>query len=211
MEGSKSESAFGSQNITFRELQDRETVSVTDVKETLREYATSGAAILGRVVNALIDRVDLTDNDVMDLMDSAKKGSENQARRRFPKDAAEFDAVTRHLQAVRERRMEGAKDESSPGLQQLSFAELEARETFSVAELKKTLREYATSISGISGKVVNALIDRVYGQSNLTDNDIADLIESAKMGSESQTSRRMPIDAAEYDVVVAHLESKRQR
>ncbi len=88
-------------------LFEREQVSPDELKATLRDYAESGAGISDRVI-ALIDRVELTKDDLSELAGSARKGvevqttiMENKARRRGERDdqdVRKYQDVLDHLE-----------------------------------------------------------------------------------------------------------------
>jgi len=62
------------QSTGFDELEKKENVSASELKVVLEDYAESGAAILASVVISIIERVDLTKEDLIELKLSAKKG-----------------------------------------------------------------------------------------------------------------------------------------
>ncbi len=82
---------------TFAELQNDPNATAQEVVETLEDYANSGAAIKSSVVIELIDRTRPGEDGRSKMRDSAQKGKEDQARRRFPDDASEYARVSRHL------------------------------------------------------------------------------------------------------------------
>ena len=73
--------------LSFAELEGKERVSTDELKATLRDYAESGAAMSARVVNALIDRVKLTESDLAELANSARRAIEVQVENRFSSKA----------------------------------------------------------------------------------------------------------------------------
>jgi len=83
---------------TFYDLERAETISSEDLKDTLREYARSGAGISGRVVTELVRRTPLTQDDLNHLQESARLGEETQQNLRQARDAAQYADVSRFVQ-----------------------------------------------------------------------------------------------------------------
>ncbi len=104
MESPKRESSQ-EKPLSFADLTNKESVSVSELKATLRDYAESGSAILGDVVIALINRVKLTQDDRKELQDYVFKGIENQEKHPFrssdrtvAKEIKEYRQVLHRLQ-----------------------------------------------------------------------------------------------------------------
>ncbi len=79
--------------LSFADLQRRPSVRAEDLMATLREYATSGAAISGRVVRTLVMRTLLDADQMAHLIESAERGAESQRSRNFPRDAESYEDV----------------------------------------------------------------------------------------------------------------------
>ena len=91
--------------LSFAELEGKEQVSADELKATLRDYAESGAAILVRVVNSLIDRVNLTENDLAELVNIARRGIEVQEENRplskvwtVEREKGQYQQVINHIE-----------------------------------------------------------------------------------------------------------------
>lgn len=83
--------------ISFRDLENKESVSPSELKDALQDYAESGSAINAATVNALIDRTELTESELAELTGFAKKGVESQGERGFPSDQWEYQKVVNHI------------------------------------------------------------------------------------------------------------------
>ncbi len=88
---------------SFAELEQRQIVTASELKDTLKDYAESGAAILGRVVIALVERTPLSATDRAELLAYARTGVTVQKRvcdtpSSKQRNAAESEAVIAHLE-----------------------------------------------------------------------------------------------------------------
>jgi hypothetical protein len=82
---------------SFAELESDENVRAYEVADVLEHYALSGAAISGAVVIALIERTNPSYADRQTMILNALRGRDSQSRRRFHKDAAEYQKVLDRL------------------------------------------------------------------------------------------------------------------
>ncbi len=81
---------------SFADLENKENVTAEELKETLRDYAY-GAAINAGVVNSIIDRTELSPEDLQELRQSAQRGAEIQRGHRFPSEEKEYKKVIVHI------------------------------------------------------------------------------------------------------------------
>ena len=85
---------------TFSELESAQDVDAADLRDTLRDYASSGAAISAPVVLGLLARAGLDAEDIAHLAESGQIGRASQARRGHGADAAAYDEVNAALDAL---------------------------------------------------------------------------------------------------------------
>ena len=75
------EKSSQNRNWSFAELEAQENVSAEDLKLALRKYAESGSSISGRVVNSIIDRTDLSEKDIQEVIAIAQIGVDDHTRK----------------------------------------------------------------------------------------------------------------------------------
>jgi hypothetical protein len=93
------------ENKSFAQLEAAESVGTLDVLATLKVYGSSGAAINGLVVTAIIDRTTLTDMDLVQLRQAALVGVNHPQRSHdIPKEKQEYQDVVAHIEAYLGRR-----------------------------------------------------------------------------------------------------------
>lgn len=87
---------------SFARLEAQEIVTAAELIETLEDYA-QGAAIIGRVVNEIINRTTLATEDVRRLIEIADHGAQKQFARQSKssaKEAREYTSVAAHLKRL---------------------------------------------------------------------------------------------------------------
>ncbi len=82
---------------SFAELEQKKDVTAKELIETLKDYAESGAGVLARVVNPIIDRVTLSPSERQKLHEIATRGMEKQNKLGQTKDAKEYSLVASHV------------------------------------------------------------------------------------------------------------------
>ncbi len=89
---------------SFAELEQKENVTAQELIETLRSYAEGGWAVSARVVNSIIDRVELSPQDRAELKRIAERGMDVQEKNlthakgvTVRKEVAEYRAVAIHV------------------------------------------------------------------------------------------------------------------
>jgi hypothetical protein len=86
---------------SFDELEKKDQVSADELKQFLREYAEGGWAINARGVKSLIDRVTLTQEDLMEMTEIANRGIEVQERKQLEKEKGEYQQVINYIESKR--------------------------------------------------------------------------------------------------------------
>ena len=90
---------------TFAELEQATEVAGTELLESFRDYAEGGWAVLGRVVNGIVDRASaLTKEDLQECLRLADVGAETQLRvcdkqKTKEKESDEYRQVANHVRA----------------------------------------------------------------------------------------------------------------
>ena len=82
---------------SFKELDEAKGVSAVDLKRVLQSYAKTGAAIKGKVVVAIINRTNLTDEDKQKLLKSARLGVQVHEKMYEPREVREYQMVVDRL------------------------------------------------------------------------------------------------------------------
>jgi hypothetical protein len=83
--------------LTFADLEQDENPTAEVLKAFLLDYAEEGYGISPREVIRIINRIPLSDDDKLQLHQSAQKGVEEQKRRKDKRCAAKYDQIVRHL------------------------------------------------------------------------------------------------------------------
>lgn len=81
---------------SFAELERDKKVTAAQIRETLEDYAATRSGINSRVVISLLKKVHLSSADRDALVESAKKGMEQQ--KGHPGDRLEYEKVFHHLE-----------------------------------------------------------------------------------------------------------------
>ena len=90
------------------ELKDKSAVSVAELEQLLSDYAKSGLAISAEIVNDIIDRIKLIDEDIHKLHAIALEGARVQNQFEQTREAEEWGKVQDHLE------LQLAIEEASP-------------------------------------------------------------------------------------------------
>jgi hypothetical protein len=85
---------------SFAELEASENVDPSDLIATLRNYAEGGAGISSWVVQSIIARTPLDQDQIAHLLESAEIGRQDQRRRGFQSDATAYASIAAYLATV---------------------------------------------------------------------------------------------------------------
>lgn len=85
---------------SFAELEARENVDPADLVATLRNYAEGGAGVSAWVVQSIIARTPLDQDQIAHMLESAAMGRKDQLRRGFQPDAAAYGSIAAYLATV---------------------------------------------------------------------------------------------------------------
>ncbi len=81
---------------SFAELHEMVSVTAEQVRDTLMNCADQGAAISSDTVS-IINKIELSPDDIADIRNSALKGLEDQGKRGFPEDQMKWIKVLNNV------------------------------------------------------------------------------------------------------------------